>query len=63
LVPTFRNPSNGQIVHQLDHLFVSAKLATHLTSCKTGERDRVFGESLSDHLPIIADFALPADAG
>jgi exonuclease III len=61
LVPTFRNPSNGQVVHQMDHLFVSAELATHLTSCKTGEHDRVFGESLSDHLPIIADFALPTD--
>lgn len=63
LVPTFRNPSNGQITHQIDHLFVSAELATYLTSCKTGEHDRVFGESLSDHLPIIADLALPTDAG
>jgi exonuclease III len=56
LIPTFRNPSNGQIVHQMDHLFVSQSLASRLISCGAGEHARVFGESLSDHLPIVADF-------
>lgn len=57
LVPTFRSPRGGQVVHQMDHLFVSKSLADDLTSCVTGDARRVFGDSLSDHLPIIADFS------
>jgi endonuclease/exonuclease/phosphatase family metal-dependent hydrolase len=56
ITPTFRNPSNKQIIHQLDHLFVSNRVTDHLLSCETGKTRRVFDESLSDHLPIIADF-------
>jgi hypothetical protein len=40
----------------MDHLFVSVSLATNLSSCTTGEHARVFEASLSDHLPIVADF-------
>jgi endonuclease/exonuclease/phosphatase family metal-dependent hydrolase len=59
LTPTFRNPSRGNpVIHQMDHLFVTKVLADDLVSCYTGEKDRVFGKRLSDHLPIIADFAL-----
>ena len=59
LVPTFRNPRDGKVIHQMDHLFVSGSLATKLTCCATGEHARVFDAkpSLSDHLPIVADFS------
>jgi exonuclease III len=57
LVPTFRNPRDGRIVHQMDHLFVSESLASRLVSCITVEQARVFNASLSDHLPIVADFS------
>ena len=62
LTPTFRNTSNGGIVHQMDHLFVTEVLAQRLTACDTGSRDRVFGSHprLSDHLPVVADFRPPA---
>lgn len=55
LVPTFRNPRDGQILHQLDHLFLSEPLLSRVTNCTVGCRDKVFGQGLSDHLPIIAD--------
>lgn len=57
-VPTFRNASDGQVLHQIDHLFVSADLARSLRSATTGDREQVLGARLSDHLPIIADFDL-----
>ncbi len=58
LTPTFRNPRGGRIVHQIDYLFVSDPLASALVACDTGDSEKVFGESLSDHLPILADFCL-----
>jgi exonuclease III len=59
LTPTYRNPSRGNpVIHQMDHLFVTKVLADNLVTCYTGEKDRVFGKLLSDHLPIIADFAM-----
>ena len=56
LVPTFRNPSDGKEIHQLDHIFVPRSMADRLSSCSTGDRDRVFGGGLSDHLPVLAVF-------
>jgi len=59
LTPTFRNPTRGNpVMHQMDHLFVTNVLADNLVTCSTGDKDIVFGERLSDHLPIIADFAI-----
>jgi len=58
LTPTFRNPRGGAVVHQMDHLFVNQQLRMKMTSCTTGDPGVVFGESLSDHLPIVADFVL-----
>ena len=58
LTPTFKNPRGGRIVHQIDHMFVSEPLASGLLACDTGDSEKVFGESLSDHLPILADFRL-----
>jgi len=57
LIPTFKNASNGEIIHQLDHLFISEGLSSSLERCIVGDASRIFGESLSDHLPVIGDFA------
>jgi hypothetical protein len=59
LTPTFRNPSGGKVTHQIDHLFVTNSLLSRLKFCDTGNPEKVFGKSLSDHLPIMADFVLP----
>jgi endonuclease/exonuclease/phosphatase family metal-dependent hydrolase len=56
LVPTFRNPRGGQIVHQIDHLYVTASLCDRLVGCKVGSEERIFGQGMSDHLPIVAEF-------
>ena len=58
LTPTFRNPRDGNIAHQMDHIFVTSDFLEHLSSCETGDRNLVFDRSLSVHLPIIADFEL-----
>jgi len=63
LVPTFRNPRDGKIVHQIDHHFVSESLAARLVSCSTAAHAQVLDASLSDHLPIIADFRNQAPSG
>lgn len=57
LVPTFRNARDGRIVHQVDHLFVSKTLASKIIACNVAEPARVLEASLSDHLPIVAEFS------
>ncbi len=61
LTPTFRTPRGGFVVHQLDHLYVTEALRKRLAWCGVGSAQRVFAStpSLSDHLPIVADFTLP----
>ncbi len=56
LTPTLRNTSNGLIKHQMDHLFLTPPLVQYLINCDTGSVERIFGQGLSNHLPIIADF-------
>lgn len=56
LTPTFRNPRDGKVIHQLDHLFVTSALYSRLENCSVGDESIVFEESASDHLPIIANF-------
>jgi exonuclease III len=56
IVPTFKNRSNNEIAHQIDHLFVTNNLYARLNTCTTGDQPTIFGRALSDHLPIIADF-------
>lgn len=58
LTPTFRNCSNGKILHQMDHIWVSKGLADLLISCRTPEWTEVFDTGISDHLPLIADFGV-----
>lgn len=58
LTPTFRH-SRGGIWHQIDHLFVTRALASQLAGCEVGSAERVFASPLlSDHLPVIATFAM-----
>jgi len=56
IIPTFRHP-NKEIAHQIDHLFVTNDLYSRLQRCTVGDQSIIFGNSLSDHLPIIADFS------
>lgn len=58
LTPTYRNPSNGKIKHQMDHLFTTAVPARKRTDCDTGRPKDVFNAGLGDHLPFVADFCL-----
>jgi len=60
LMPTFKNASNGKILHQMDHIWASPNLAEWVVECRTGVQELIFGAGLSDHLPIIADFDLDA---
>jgi endonuclease/exonuclease/phosphatase family metal-dependent hydrolase len=63
LTPTFRNTDGTTVKHQMDHLFVSQSLARHLRACDVGSHDEVFGQNLSEHLPIVADFDMTGAAG
>jgi hypothetical protein len=54
LVPTYKNNSGGEIIHQLDHLYMSKCLLDVVSDCQTGSHKDVFESKLSDHLPIIA---------
>lgn len=57
LTPTFINKrSSNPVQHQMDHLFVTQFLADRLISCAVGDPAVVFGQNLSDHLPLVADF-------
>ena len=57
LTPTFRRLNGGTVTAQLDYLLVTEILRSSLVACDTGPRHRVFEGRLSDHLPIVADFA------
>jgi len=56
LTPTFKNRTGGKVIHQLDHVYVDDVLLNSLTDCQVGSVDEIFGERLSDHLPIICTF-------
>ncbi len=56
LTPTYKNLTGGAIKHQMDHVFTTEAITGQLLSCITGTHEQVFGQGLSDHLPIIADF-------
>lgn len=55
IIPTFKH-SSKKIIHQIDHLFVTNNLYSQIKMCNVGDQSIIFGNSLSDHLPIIADF-------
>lgn len=59
LTPTFIHPRKS-ITDQIDHLFVTPGLRARLRCCHTSPAEKIFSgptPRLSDHLPIIADFA------
>lgn len=60
LTPTFRTPRGGFVVHQLDYLYVTDALLEKLAWYDVGSAERVFksAPTLSDHLPIVADFTI-----
>lgn len=58
LTPTFKKVSGGELINQIDYLWTTQALAANLRSCAVGDPQRVFGQRLSDHLPIVASFAL-----
>ncbi len=58
LVPTFRNPKGGKIIHQIDHMFVSLDLFNGLMESNTLNLSGIFENSISDHLPIVSIFEL-----
>jgi len=55
IIPTFKH-SRGKIMHQIDHMFVNKQLSPLLKHCSVGDETQIFGQKISDHLPIIADF-------
>lgn len=59
LTPTFKNPKGGKMIHQIDHLFVTDSLFSRIIGCTTGDKLNIFENSISDHLPILADFENP----
>lgn len=58
LIPTFKNKIGGRVVHQMDHIYVSDFLSDSLINCYVGDAVEIFDNSLSDHLPIIAEYIL-----
>jgi endonuclease/exonuclease/phosphatase family metal-dependent hydrolase len=56
LVPTFRDNRAQRVLHQMDHLFTSREIARQRVACDVVAPAVVFGQGLSDHLPIVADF-------
>ena len=62
LTPTFKNSTGGAVIHQLDYLFVTSALRSCLVNCDVGSQIEILGQSLSDHLPIVADFSITAQS-
>lgn len=56
IIPTYKNTKGNKIIHQMDHLYVTNNLYNRIRGCVVGDKDHIFGNLLSDHLPIIADF-------
>ena len=56
LTPTFKNPKGGKIIHQIDHLYTSNDIFKNLKYCNVIDQQEIFQKSLSDHLPIVANF-------
>ena len=48
----------GKIIHQMDHMYVNQFLLKRLGVSETKDSARIFGESLSDHLPIYSEFEI-----
>lgn len=60
LTPTFKPIRSAVVKSQLDYIFVTEALRKRLQISFTAPAEQVIG-TLSDHLPVIADFALRGD--
>ena len=58
LTPTFKSNKTKKVVDQIDHIFVKESMLPRVRTCIIGDQERVFGASLSDHLPIILDLEI-----
>ena len=58
LIPTYKNAKNGKIIHQLDHVYATANLYKAMSKAYVIDDSNVFENSLSDHLPIVADYMM-----
>jgi len=56
VTPTFKKVRGGQLINQIDYMWVTQALVEKLESCAVGDSGQIFGQSLSDHLPIVANF-------
>jgi endonuclease/exonuclease/phosphatase family metal-dependent hydrolase len=56
MVPTFKVRRRDEPSCQIDKIFATADLVARLDSCTIGDASRVFGQGLSDHLPVVATF-------
>src|SRR3989344_5309961 len=45
LIPTYRH-TNNQIIHQLDHLYVSDRLYSAMQKCTVGDQPTIFENSV-----------------
>ena len=57
LVPTFKNPRGARVIHQLDYIYTDSHLGERLRSSGVVSDSDVFERALSDHLPVVSDFA------
>ncbi len=57
LVPTFKNARGGKVIHQMDYIYTDSQLGERLCSSGVVGDRTIFERSLSDHLPVVADFA------
>ena len=57
LVPTYFNARSKRAEHQIDHIYVSKNIYSNLRQCSVHFQERVLVNNLSDHFPIVADFA------
>ncbi len=58
LVPTYKNPKGGKVIHQIDHMYVTPTLLSRLVRSNIGNSYGIFEDLVSDHLPIISTFRL-----
>lgn len=57
LVPTFRSARNGTVIHQMDHIYCTSQIIDRIKAAWVGSPDIIFGNGLSDHLPIMLELA------
>ena len=60
ITPTYKNSKGKkEVIHQMDHLYVTSDLHEKRKHCFVGDQATIFSvdRPLSDHLPIIAEFA------